>query len=195
MFPDLLRDDVFRLETRRLWLRWPRAADAATIARLAGDREVAEMTSRIPHPYPPGSAAEFVLMSRAANHEGRSLTLVLSPKARPNEALGCIDLAAVGPDELRLGYWLGRPFWSQGLMSEAAIALIDIAPRAGEVRLRLARRRRHSRAGAGRRHERRAVLADARLRTLGGNVGQRRQEVRINRPRLDQSSPNTSAME
>ena len=29
MFPDLTRDDVFRLETRRLWLRWPRAADAA----------------------------------------------------------------------------------------------------------------------------------------------------------------------
>jgi hypothetical protein len=27
MFPDLLRDDVFRLETRRLWLRWPRAAE------------------------------------------------------------------------------------------------------------------------------------------------------------------------
>jgi RimJ/RimL family protein N-acetyltransferase len=133
MFPDLLRDDVFRLETRRLWLRWPRAADAATIARLAGDREVAEMTSRIPHPYPPGSAAEFVLMSRAANHEGRSLTLVLSPKARPNEALGCIDLAAVGPDELRLGYWLGRPFWSQGLMSEAAIALIDITLRVSEA--------------------------------------------------------------
>ena len=35
MFPDYFRDDVFRLETQRLWLRWPTAADAATIERLA----------------------------------------------------------------------------------------------------------------------------------------------------------------
>jgi hypothetical protein len=55
MFPDLLRDDVFRLETRRLWLRWPRAADTALIASLAGERDVAEMTANIPHPYPPGA--------------------------------------------------------------------------------------------------------------------------------------------
>ena len=38
MFPDLLRDDVFRLETRRLWLRWPRAGDVSLVARLAGER-------------------------------------------------------------------------------------------------------------------------------------------------------------
>ena len=31
MFPDYFRDDVFRLETQRLWLRWPTAADAPTI--------------------------------------------------------------------------------------------------------------------------------------------------------------------
>ena len=81
MFPDLLRDDVFRLETRRLWLRWPRAADAALIARLAGDRELAEMTANIPHPYPPGAAAEFVLKARAANMGGTGLVLALAPKA------------------------------------------------------------------------------------------------------------------
>ena len=38
MFPDLTRDDVFRLETRRLWLRWPRLADAQAIVRLAGEK-------------------------------------------------------------------------------------------------------------------------------------------------------------
>jgi hypothetical protein len=53
MFPDLTRDDVFRLETRSLWLRWPRIADAAAIARQAGEKAVAEMTANIPHTYPP----------------------------------------------------------------------------------------------------------------------------------------------
>jgi RimJ/RimL family protein N-acetyltransferase len=53
MFPDLARDDVFRLETARLWLRWPRAADAPAIHRYCSRWEVAQFTARIPHPYPP----------------------------------------------------------------------------------------------------------------------------------------------
>ena len=38
MFPDLTRDDVFRLETRRLWLRWPRLADVQAIVRQRGTK-------------------------------------------------------------------------------------------------------------------------------------------------------------
>ena len=123
MFPDLLRDDVFRLETRRLWLRWPRASDAEAIATLAGDREVAEQTAHIPHRYPPGAAAEFVLRSRAANLGGEALTLVLAPKGRPNDAIGCIGVWRVGEGELELGYWLGKSWHRQGLMSEAVRGL------------------------------------------------------------------------
>ena len=110
MFPDLMRDDVFRLETERLWLRWPRAADAARIAELAGEREVAEMTARIPHPYPPGAAAEFVLLSRASNHAGTQANLVLTLKQRPNEILGVVGLSEVRAGEAAIGYWLGKAF-------------------------------------------------------------------------------------
>ena len=53
MFPDLARDDVFRLETPRLWLRWPRICDAAAIHKFCSQWEVARYTARIPHPYPP----------------------------------------------------------------------------------------------------------------------------------------------
>ena len=68
MFPDLTRDDVFRLETRRLWLRWPRQADAQAIVRLAGEKAVAEMTARLPHPYPAEAADRFILEARRAQH-------------------------------------------------------------------------------------------------------------------------------
>ena len=56
MFPDLTRDDVFRLETRRLWLRWPRHADGQAIARLAGDKaadDIAGERSRLDEPFDP----------------------------------------------------------------------------------------------------------------------------------------------
>jgi hypothetical protein len=46
MFPDLARDDVFRLETPRLWLRWPRICDAAAIHNFAADGS-ARYTARI----------------------------------------------------------------------------------------------------------------------------------------------------
>ena len=133
MFPDLIRDDVFRLETRHLWLRWPRAADAAAIARLAGDGEVAEQTAYIPHPYPPGAAAEFVLKARAANFSGTDLVLVLTLKQRPAETIGCIGLHQCGEHEAFIGYWLGKAYWAQGLMSEAVEGLIDLSFRVTDL--------------------------------------------------------------
>jgi RimJ/RimL family protein N-acetyltransferase len=126
MFPDLTRDDVFRLETRRLWLRWPRLADVQAIVRLAGEKAVAEMTARIPHPYHPDAAERFIFQARRSNADGGGLALVITPKGKPNSAIGAVS---IGPEpELgkpHLGYWLGTPYWGQGYATEAARALID----------------------------------------------------------------------
>ncbi len=126
MFPDLTRDDVFRLETRRLWLRWPRLADAQAIVRLAGEKAVADMTARIPHPYTPEDAERFVYHARRANTAGEGLTLAITPKGRPSALVGCVGIEP-GPEDGRphLGYWLGAPHWSHGYATEAARALID----------------------------------------------------------------------
>ena len=125
MFPELTRDDVFRLETARLWLRWPRAADAAAIVRLAGDKVVADMTSVIPHPYPAEHGHSFVLESRRANAQGRRLTLAITPRARPTELIGIVGIACDVEPVPFLGYWLGTEHWGEGLMTEAARALVD----------------------------------------------------------------------
>jgi hypothetical protein len=85
MFPDLTRDDVFRLETRRLWLRWPRLADAQALVRLAGEKAVAEMTAHIPHPYGPEDAERFVYEARRSNTEGRGLALLITPRSKPEQ--------------------------------------------------------------------------------------------------------------
>jgi RimJ/RimL family protein N-acetyltransferase len=126
MFPDLTRDDVFRLETRRLWLRWPRLADVQAIVRLAGEKAVAEMTARIPHPYTPDDAERFVFHARQSNTEGSGLQLAITPKGRPNALVGMVGIGP-SPDDgsPHLGYWLGAPYWSQGYATEAARALID----------------------------------------------------------------------
>lgn len=126
MFPDLTRDDVFRIETRRLWLRWPCARDAAAIVELAGDEAVASMTARIPHPLDRGTVDGFILRARREAIEGRSLTMAVAARARPQTLIGIVgidpDADAAGP---HLGYWLGTPHWGQGLATEAVGAMVE----------------------------------------------------------------------
>ncbi len=124
MFPDLARDDVFRLETARLWLRWPRSSDDAAIHRFCSLWEVARFTARIPHPYPPGSAERFIYAAREANASGRDLTLVLAPKKGKREVMGSISLESRGADRLTLGFALAPEYWNKGLATEAARAMV-----------------------------------------------------------------------
>ena len=124
MFSDITRDDVFMLETPRLWLRWPRATDAPSLVKHAGDEAVARMTARIPHPYPPEEADRFIFRSREANATGAGLVLAVTLKGRPAEAVGIVS-AEWSPDgEVILGYWLGTAFQGRGLATEAVDALL-----------------------------------------------------------------------
>jgi RimJ/RimL family protein N-acetyltransferase len=127
MFPDIARDDVFRLETKRLWLRWPRVGDAPAIERYCAKWEVARYTARIPHPYPKGSAVRFVYAAREANILGREMTLALAPLNAPARVVGAISLERRGADRLTLGYALAPEVWGRGMATEAVKAIIDAA--------------------------------------------------------------------
>lgn len=127
MFPEITRDDIFRLETPRLWLRWPRAADGEAIAQYCSDPDVALNTANIPHPYALADAERFVFESRAGNTMGEQFVLAFALKQKPNEVIGVIGAhGAPGRGATRLGYWLGKPYWGQGLMGEAAGAFVDL---------------------------------------------------------------------
>ncbi len=127
MFPEITRDDIFRLETERLWLRWPRASDAEFFVKLAGDPEVARQTANIPYPYERHHAELFIANVRAENASGAGLSLVMAPKRQPNDVIGMIGAQGAGSRGVAtLGYWLGRPFWGQGFMGEAGSAFVDL---------------------------------------------------------------------
>ena len=96
MFPEITRDDIFRLETQRLWLRWPRAADAEAIARYCNDPEVALKTTTIPFPYSQSDAEHFVLRTRSENTEGSALYLALAPKRAAKASWASCWLEAPG---------------------------------------------------------------------------------------------------
>ncbi|TXM67727.1 GNAT family N-acetyltransferase [Methylobacterium sp. WL12] len=124
MFPDLTRDDVFRIETRSLWLRWPRAKDVDAIVRLAGERAVAEMTARIRHPIDRAETEAFVIEARRYNALGDGLAMAVSLRSAPAGLVGFVGIRSdAAVDGARLGYWLGRPHWGRGLATEASVAM------------------------------------------------------------------------
>jgi len=125
MFPDLTSDDIFRIETKRLWLRWPRATDAAAIKSFASLAEVAQMTAFIPHPYPAGEAERFVLQARADNSCGRAIVLAITQKSAGRAVIGVVAAEADQTRDVEIGYVLAPAYWGKGIATEAAKALID----------------------------------------------------------------------
>lgn len=126
MFPGFVRERHFQLETARLEIRWPRSYDAADFVQFAGDGEVAQMAVTIPHPLPEGSAAEFILVTQKGNENGHQLIMAISPKSQTHHLIGCIGLRQDSLEEAEFGYWLGKPYWRQGLMTEAALAMLEL---------------------------------------------------------------------
>jgi len=125
MFPDLTRDDVFRLETRRMWLRWPRASDAGAVQAIASRKEVALQTSAIPHPYPPQGADAYILAARAHNTSGAALNLGLTLRTGTRDFIGFVSAEIRPRNRAYLGYALHPDYWGQNYTTEAVQAMID----------------------------------------------------------------------
>ena len=128
MEPDMLQDIPTStlaearpcvLETERLTLRPPTLADVNAIARLANDRRIAENTRRLPHPYSPDHAIQFV---RSLIDDRRETAFLVE---NHHETIGIVGLNWRTADLPELGYWLGAAYWGQGFGTEAARAAID----------------------------------------------------------------------
>lgn len=124
-FPDLTCDDIFRLETQRLWLRWPRATDAQALTAFASLPEVARITADIPHPYPPREADRFILKARAENAAGVALHLAIVQKTAGRPLIGLVSIALTEFGDAEIGYALNPSAWGKGFATEAVRMLID----------------------------------------------------------------------
>ncbi|MBU1306090.1 MAG: GNAT family N-acetyltransferase [Alphaproteobacteria bacterium] len=102
-------------------LRQPQLGDAEPIARYLNDYEVAGNLARVPFPYHLSDAKAWLRTRRPG-----------LPIEETNFAMELPDHGFVGqvgfhrgPLGPIIGYWLGRPYWGQGLMSEAVTACLD----------------------------------------------------------------------
>lgn len=115
------------LETDRLLLRPLSLGHVDGYARHFVDYEVIRhLSSAVPWPYPKDGVSDYfnsvILPAQGQDRWAWGIFLLFDP----SELIGCVDLWRRGCPENR-GFWLGRPFWGRGLMTEATASVTDHA--------------------------------------------------------------------
>jgi len=105
------------IKTDRLTLRPVQMSDAETVAALAGDCDVARMTSRIPHPYSLGQAQAWIEHATG----GAEIVFAILHEGR---LIGCTGYMPEGDGSAEVGYWIGKPYWNRGFATEAVRAVV-----------------------------------------------------------------------
>lgn len=109
------------LTTQELRLRPPHEGDAAQIAAIANDDEIASWTAELPHPYGLDDAKAFIAKAARDRQDGTSFVFIIERLA-DGVMVGVIHLE-IEERSGRLGYWIGRQFWKLGFASQAVLRL------------------------------------------------------------------------
>lgn len=103
------------IHTQRLILREPTLDDAPCYALGIGEYDVARFLTPVPYPYTLAMAMDWLRQARPATPEQSVLIIELPGKG----VIGCVSLLS------ELGFWIARPHWNRGYVTEAATALLD----------------------------------------------------------------------
>jgi ribosomal-protein-alanine N-acetyltransferase len=112
------------LETDRLLLRPFRQEDAAAVAALAGNWDVARMLSRVPHPYSREMAEQWIASHAGLSESGAEYIFCIECDG---EVAGSVGLQRSREGVYELGYWLGEQWWGRGFATEAARRVVRYA--------------------------------------------------------------------
>lgn len=124
----ILRFDMnehYIIETRRLRFRLWNDADAEGLFKYASDPDVGPRAGWPPHK----SIEESLEVIRSFFANDHTWALELKGNG---EIVGCMGYylygesnIEIGENDAELGYWIAKPYWNNGLCSEALEAMID----------------------------------------------------------------------
>ena len=113
------------LRTARLVLGAFEPGDAVELQRLAGEREIADTTLTIPHPYAMDHALAWIGNQRKESARGRAENFAIR-LSTGSSLIGSVGLRDIDAEHLQaeLGFWVGREWWGHGYAREAAAAVV-----------------------------------------------------------------------
>ncbi|NWF67932.1 MAG: GNAT family N-acetyltransferase [Chloroflexi bacterium] len=113
------------LETERLLLRTLETCDAPAMTVLLNDPAINNMMDDYPYPYTEGDAQRVIHWAQDALGAGNGWGLAILRKV-DRLFLGALFLKLYTPVP-EIGYWVGRAFWGQGYVTEAARGIVRYA--------------------------------------------------------------------
>lgn len=117
--------NAIELNSARLLLRRFEESDCDRIESLLNDKEIASNTQSIAYPYPQGEAQRWIAKHRDFYRNGDAYHLAIQLKSNEH-LIGAIGLEVNKEDHnAELGYWLGREYWNQGFVTEAARRMVE----------------------------------------------------------------------
>lgn len=117
------------LQTPRLQLRAPQMEDAPRITKYIGEKDVAWNLGRAPYPYKLSDAEAW--LDKIRHDESSFIFAAILPV---EGLIGVVGLDAHPGPVWELGYWLGKPWWGHGYITEAAAAILDWAEQTHAIR-------------------------------------------------------------
>lgn len=118
-------------ETERLCIRFAQESDCEAITHYLQDEDVLGPLEAPPMPFAYSDAYKFYKNMIKTYDTHRPELFVLTEKSS-TKLMGCIGLHPEHTfdnraDVAEFGYWMGKPFWRQGYMYEAAPIIIEQA--------------------------------------------------------------------
>jgi len=97
------------------------------LVECLNDKDIYANTLRIPHPYASDDAETFLrIAAEAAEKHGHPVHFAIRDGA--GSLIGGCGFDALLPGhKAELGYWLAKPFWGRGLMTQTVRAVCDFA--------------------------------------------------------------------
>ena len=110
-----------QVETPRLLLRPGRSEDAPDLAAAIGDRNVAGQLSNVPWPYSLADAENFIAGMKG---DGLPRFLIFQRDEMREHLVGGCGVTR-SEDARKIGYWVAKSAWKQGIATEAVAALLE----------------------------------------------------------------------
>ena len=115
------------LQTERLRLSQFTPQDAQAVSEALQDEVFSKNTQSIPHPYTLQDAERFIEHVNQSFAINQLTTVFKITCATTNELVGAIGIHADKDNEktAELGYWIAKPFWNKGYITEAIEPVVN----------------------------------------------------------------------
>lgn len=115
------------ITTARFDLRPLQRSDLGLIEVYAADRRVAEMTTTLPHPLPPGMIDAFITRATAEPRD-QDVWIIDGLKTDGAEVMGLVTLSRLDRNQSEISFWVAPAFWNTHLASDAVKAIVAMNP-------------------------------------------------------------------